>query len=290
MLVFLILIEILIQGIPNDYKYKDKILRDDTYIETLILGHSQARDALNPKYFSTSTFNFANSAQSLNYDYQILKRALKNKPELKNVILPISFFSLHFTTEDATDDQLTKNYRIYMDFDVPSIKHEYEIITGLSLKPQFSRIFDYYILNITPKISLNGFSAEEGYLDEDLVNSHAKTAFETYNEYIISGNNYNKNMLLLEKIIDLIINNNLNLILFIPPLQKPLINEIPDAYTLYITELCKSLESKNENIYFYNDFDTDDLSFKDFRDSNHLNKSGAKKFTTSFNIFMIKNL
>ncbi|MDR2410253.1 MAG: hypothetical protein LBE13_19380 [Bacteroidales bacterium] len=74
-LLFLILLEILLRNIPNDYSYKKKYL--DTQfcnIETLILGNSHSFYGIDPVYFSTNTFNAAHVSQSLDYDYEILKQ------------------------------------------------------------------------------------------------------------------------------------------------------------------------------------------------------------------------
>ena len=74
-LVVAILMEILLRNTPNDYLFKKQYLdKHSSEIETLILGSSHSFYGFNPEYFSSNTFNASHISQSLNYDFEILKK------------------------------------------------------------------------------------------------------------------------------------------------------------------------------------------------------------------------
>jgi hypothetical protein len=95
--------EVAFRAIPNDYKLKRHYLdKNALQIETLILGSSHALYGINPEYFTTKTFNGSNISQSINYDYQIIKKYEKDLKNLKTLILPLSYFTLFRKLEDGT--------------------------------------------------------------------------------------------------------------------------------------------------------------------------------------------
>ena len=74
-LILLLLIEVLTRAIPNDYTYKrDYLNNNSNIIRVLFLGNSHAYYGVNPAYINQNSFNAAYVSQSVNYDYQILKK------------------------------------------------------------------------------------------------------------------------------------------------------------------------------------------------------------------------
>ena len=113
-ILFLIGSEFLLRKIPNDYNYKANYLsKNGADIETLILGSSHTFYGLNPNYFSTKTFNAGHSSQSLDLDYLVFKKYYKKMNNLKNVIIPISYFSYPFTLNEGKSLDKITNYNIY---------------------------------------------------------------------------------------------------------------------------------------------------------------------------------
>ena len=99
-LFFFLVLEIAIRKIPNDYQLKkDYLDKNAAEINTLILGSSHTFYGLNPEYFSKKTFNAAYVSQSLDLDYEILKKYDSKLKNLKTVIVPISYFSLFETLD-----------------------------------------------------------------------------------------------------------------------------------------------------------------------------------------------
>ena len=70
-----LILEVLIQNIPNEYSYKKSYLDSNSNeIEVLFLGSSHVYYGVNPEYISANSFNASHIAQTLDYDYAILKK------------------------------------------------------------------------------------------------------------------------------------------------------------------------------------------------------------------------
>lgn len=74
----------------NLYKY-NYIHQHGKEIKTLILGHSQAANGINPWVMGDSVFNMAELSRILYYDKEILVRNISAMPNLKAVIYPLMY-------------------------------------------------------------------------------------------------------------------------------------------------------------------------------------------------------
>ena len=82
----------------HDYVQESNNLYKQRYIEqhgaeikTLILGHSQAANGINPWVMGDSVFNMAEPSRILYYDKEILKRDIEFLPNLKVVLYPLLY-------------------------------------------------------------------------------------------------------------------------------------------------------------------------------------------------------
>ncbi len=142
-------IEQTLRKIPNDYKYKADYLKENgKQIETLILGSSHTFTGLNPKLFTNKTFNAAHSAQSLDLDYKIFEQNRKYLPNLKTIIIPISYFSFTKQLNNFNQKKL-KYYSIYWKIDINNndFNLNYEIFSE-PIDVNYNRIKDYWICNL----------------------------------------------------------------------------------------------------------------------------------------------
>src|SRR5690606_38546314 len=102
--------EVFYRSVENNYTYKnERIISEYKEIETLVFGDSHAFFGINPQYFSTKTFNIANVSQSLYFDELLLKKHIDSLPQLKTVILNISFFTLS-VVDDSSEDRWRKYF------------------------------------------------------------------------------------------------------------------------------------------------------------------------------------
>ena len=116
-LIFMLIMELLLRNIPNDYSYKKNYLdQHSNEIETLFLGSSHAYYAINPEFIHSTSFNAAYFSQSLDYDIEILKKYYKQSIKLKYIVVPIDYLSLYNRLETGVESWRIKNYIIYYYF------------------------------------------------------------------------------------------------------------------------------------------------------------------------------
>ena len=99
-LIFLFsIIEINLSGIPTYLGQKKDFLESQLdQIEFLSTGLSYG-NSINPEFFDRKGFKFFNDAQDLYYDVGLIENYMNRMPNLKLVILPVSYFSLEYRME-----------------------------------------------------------------------------------------------------------------------------------------------------------------------------------------------
>lgn len=104
----------------NLYKY-NYIHQHGKEIKTLILGHSQAANGINPWVMGDSVFNMAELSRIMYYDKEILVRNISAMPNLKAVIYPLMYQLDNgaFFTQDCFREYSIKEYKSTMGISAP---------------------------------------------------------------------------------------------------------------------------------------------------------------------------
>src|SRR5690606_26316264 len=143
-----VFMEISLRNIPNDYRYKREYLVLHSHqIETLILGSSHTFYGLNPDYFSSNTFNASHISQSIDLDYEILKKYQNSFQNLKTVILPISYFTFFENLSNTDEAWRIKNYTIYYRLNSPNSLTDYSEVLSNHPKINTDKLISYYLQN-----------------------------------------------------------------------------------------------------------------------------------------------
>lgn len=114
--------EFAVRHMTSSYSFKDEWLRQNgAKVNTLILGSSHTYYGLKPELLGDSVFNLANISQSPEYDLYLLEHYLPCCPNLKKVILPISYFTYRDAELEESDAwTLCINYKVDMHLPVHS--------------------------------------------------------------------------------------------------------------------------------------------------------------------------
>lgn len=102
-----------VQESNNLYKQR-YIEQHGAEIKTLILGHSQAANGINPWVMGDSVFNMAELSRILYYDKEILVRNITKMPNLKAVIYPLMYQidnGAFFTIESFRNYSIKEYYK-----------------------------------------------------------------------------------------------------------------------------------------------------------------------------------
>gem|GEM_PF-82365 len=274
--------EICLRKIPNDYLLKRKYLdAHSNEIETLILGTSHNFYGLNPVYFRQKTFNAAYLTQSLDYDYEIIKKYQKDFRHLKTIVLDISYFSLYSRLETSF---WIKNYVLYygMYHTAGSLTHYFEILSN-SGHSNYIRFYQYYLKhNINLHSSALGWGDDYTYArHRDLVITGKKAA-ETHARDIYSERskaNFETNRNILDSIVNWAMQRNVAVILVTAPAFKSYRDALDTAQWNTTLKAAEQLAAAYSNCRYYNLSGDTAFEANDFFDADHLNETGAKKFS-----------
>lgn len=284
-----ILMEILLRNTPNDYLFKKQYLDNhSSEIETLILGSSHSFYGFNPEYFSSNTFNASHISQSLNYDFEILKKYQDKFQNLKTIVLPISYFTLFGKLEAGSESWRVKNYVIYYGMNSSKSLIVYSEVLSNRINVNFKRMVSYYLLsNSTISCSNLGWGTNYNSKNaKDLIES-GKTAAKRHTRDDINSYKYqeifNDNKLILNSIIQWCKKNNINVLLLTPPAfetyRQNLNSEQLNTTINTTSEIC----SKYDNCIYLNLLSDTNFVSRDFYDADHLSEIGAKKLSELIN-------
>ena len=281
------LIETLLRDIPNDYHNKKLLIEDKkAHIETLILGSSHAYVGLNPAVFSSPTFNLAYSSQTIDLDEKLFN-AYKNKlPKLKNVLLPISYFSYVLALEDGSSADKIKNYNIY--YSVYShthlLKNQLEILHE-SLEKNFTRFEQYYLKNQSEiKIDQNGFIAKRFIKPKMDLNERANHAIQNHQKNLqdpLIQQRIIENIQSIENIAIWCQNNQVQLVLISTPTTPNYVQQLEQKQLLHWRNTTMYLAKKYPTTITWLNYLEHNESFDsiDFQDADHLSAQGAEKLS-----------
>lgn len=276
-------LEIIVRGCDNSYRYKECWMQENCdSVQTLIMGSSHTYYGINPQHLKTKAFNLANVSQDLKFDLYLLNRYIDSCPNLKTVILPISYFTLYCEPlECGVEKFRCKYYHHYMGYNdtlsnpverleiyTPEIfqqkleKKLKEVITGKS-------DLDYNSLgwadNYTESIATKGISNEDV---EKTVKRHSYTTLEYFDE----------NISCLDAIAKLCHNKGVKLFVITTPTTPMYYNKLNGNHLKKMIAAINSVCLKYEASY-YNYLTDERFDLSHFYDADHLCDAGAEKFT-----------
>jgi hypothetical protein len=285
----LVLLEALLRIIPNNYKYKrTELLTKAQKIEILALGSSHTLYGINPEYFTMPGFNLANTSQSLNYDYKLLKKYGNELESLKVVIIPISYFSLFGNLDKGVESWRIKNYVLYYQV-TPStfnIKNYCELFND-AMYSHLSRLYRYVTHKSSITVSDTGFGLEHSSkkkIDKDASGEAASLRHTVEDwEYL----DYNKEML--QNIITYCDARNIALVFVTLPAYYTYRNRLDESQLNETVTYMTDIGELYNNVYYYNYLNDPMFIEDDFFDADHLNELGAEKLTKKLNELIMVN-
>jgi len=269
--------ELLLREIPNDYSYKrDFLNKNSSNIETLFLGSSHTYYGVNPEFIKGNSFNASHISQSIDYDYEILKKYEKNWDNLKYIAIPIDYFTLFSTLSSGIEYWRVKNYEIYYDINISfRLQDKFEI---LSMKPMINlqRIHSFYLKSKTSiTCSKSGYGIEK-WKNSSLSKAGLAAAKRHTNQDKI---NLNSNINALQSIISFSQHRNIKIIFYTSPAYYTYVSNLDKEQLQGTFKIINNLTDKNTNCTYYNFLEDNSFDSTDFRDADHLNELGANKFT-----------
>lgn len=282
-----LIIEFLLRRIPNEYTLKrDYLDKNSDMIEVLFLGGSHGRSAFNPASMAKRSFNAAQHSQSLDYDFEILKKYRNKFSNLQFIVLPVSYGTLFSKLAGGPEAWRAKSYIIYFDIVLSdNIRYHTEIMNGI-LGTQFYRLYSYYIRKID-EVNCTDLGWGKANFSNDL-NKTGIDAAKRHAEF--DDYKYFKEMTsILDSIASFAKSNNTKLIMITTPTYKSYRENLKKSQLDSTINAIRKIVSKNENCYYLNFFEDSSFYETDFRDGDHLNAKGAKKLTLRIDSILNNN-
>lgn len=287
----IILFEILLRDIPNDYSYKNDYLDSKSNeIEVLFLGSSHVYYGINPEYSKFKSFNASHISQSLNFDLAILEKYHNNWSNLKYIVIPVDYFSMFTTLMNGKEKWRVKNYSIYYNIHEESFyKCNFEIFNN-SLKTNWNRLKSSYCNNLTD-VTCNKLGWGTNYNSEnnkDLI----QTGITAAKRHTVKSNNhlcFEDNVKTLNSLIGFAKNNKVTIIFYTSPAYKTYVNNLEQKQLKKTINFVSQKTSKNSNLVYYNLLNDKSFIAEDFYDADHLNEKGAKKLTVIMDSLIVVN-
>ncbi len=276
---FLIISELALRNIPNDYSLKREFLDENAQnLKTLVLGSSHFYRGVNPQLLEQPAFNAAMVSQSLDYDLKILENYKADFKNLEKLIIPISYFSLFGSLENGVESWRAPYYNIYYGIGNP-IKFE---ILNKKGSQTLAKVFDFYFKdnNLILADSLGWGPKNVNVTLEELQFSGLEAAKRHTKKKLNLLPFQLKN---LEKIIQIANKNKWEVYLVTPPAYYSYVANLNEKQLDLTISYCEKLAQDFDNVFYYNFLQINSLEPKDFYDADHLNKEGANKFSQILN-------
>lgn len=279
LVICIILFEVLLRGIPNDYSYKRNYLDfHSKELNVLFLGSSHTYFGVNPKFIQSNCFNASHVGQSLDIDLEIFNRYVKKSDKLKYLFVPVDYFSLYNQIGVGVEKWRVKNYNLYYGINKSSrIEDYFEILNG-KFKNNIFRIVKYYKYHKTD-IACNNLGWGFKYSSKnnwDLISTGTVAArrHTKKNELF-----FKENIAILNKIVSIAKGKNIKVIFFTSPAYKTYVSQLNKCQLQTTISEVKMIASSNSNVSYFNFLNDKSFISEDFHDADHLNEIGAKKFS-----------
>ncbi len=285
----LLVLEIRLRQIPTYLSLKKELLElqlDE--IEVLSTGHSYG-DAINPRFFDRRAFNLFNDAEDLYYDIKVIEKYMDHMPQLKAVLLPISYFSLDYRLERSLWMWRAPFYKFI--FNVPPSDPFSNLQPGF-----YSHTFAYgwrevigfigtnFADKMTNKMYRDGWRevGANGLIEGKESARAGQQSIEYLDLFLKKPENFEFNIPLLHSFIEKCKSKKIEVILFTPPAFHNYYDYInPEKYQRMQDEISQIV--LKHDISYYDFLKDPRFNASDFYSIDHVNDLGAEKFSRIMN-------
>ncbi len=276
----------------TNYTYKHKqIITKYADSEILLFGNSHALYGLDPAFFERKTFNISNVSQSLYFDELLFNKHAKNLPNLKAIVLTVSYFSL--SQEDNTSEDLWRKYfyRQQMELEVPVISDFDVKKYSVSLARRFNKSVELFQEYIEKGTNVNCFENGYGMQDaSDIVDDKEEITPIIVKKHEDGLKDFTTNTKRLERIIEACKQNRITVFLVEMPVYKTYYDSLNSEKKEKITSTLEALEKKYGNAHFLKLSQDARFEAADLRDADHLTNKGAEKCSRILNDYIEERL
>lgn len=285
-LLLVVAIELYVLYYPSTFNRKANYLHANSgTAEMLVLGSSHNQNALNPEYLTLKTINLANASQDVQIDSALFFKYAPQMKSLKAVILELDYFTL----EEKNDKENFRLpwYKRFFGIELYPISFYNRVSIYASNPSFFNKLLIDAINPRKPKYRLNeyGFIVNDfpGVMKDENFDSVrlAQTAVERlkgkHRDTSLYNLNFNKAKL--NAIINYCTANKINVILLSAPMYSTYIHNEVAEKNIRKLQYIDSLKTAAPAVHYFNYENDSRFVVHDFKNDDHLNSDGAKKYT-----------
>jgi len=280
-----LVMEYLSAELPSVFKAnKEYIQRESESIETLVLGSSQMKSAVNAGGLERA-LNLASGDQHHDTDFKLLQSFQKKLPKLKTVVLEVSYshFELPHNGPDFWKNSLYLKY-----YDVNCYERATyfkDRLLYLSHPKVYSEKIIRFYTEETPSevynefgFNTNNFEGQFKTLGHDEVKIAAMPRFKINREP--NPQTFTMNTALFYRMLDSLYLKDMNVIICKAPMYKTYLPQRQTDILRRRDSVLADVLQKYPNVHLL-DQETDTIHYEvnDYWNQSHLNPNGAKKFT-----------
>ncbi|MFR9579110.1 MAG: hypothetical protein SNH80_00235 [Rikenellaceae bacterium] len=270
--------EVIIRSYENEYSYKHRyVCENGDKIETLILGSSRAYYSISPLHLAPNSFIMANAGQVLKMDMEILNQYDRNLPNLKTVIIELSYFSFRSgTVEDMNKPNRYTNYQVFMHFnggDYCSFYNNFILSNPVLYKGMLKRIKKGEIMKCDSLGQYKYFA--HNYSKINLDDNGKKMAMGQTNTNVKVAA---LNRKYLQDIILYCKRRSIRLVFYTAPVWSTYYENMGQEQYNEMQSIIAEFVG-NYNLEYYNYMNDSRFTSDDFVDAHHMSKIGAEKLS-----------
>ena len=297
LILFWIYAEIGLRYVPTSYsKLQRNFFNYRSDIEVLILGNSESQLGVAPKYFQRyKGYNLSNVSQPIYASTELVLANLEKMENLKLVVLsvgPLSFF----TTSRGHREQWREKFYYHfwgMDPEYGQPDYTWSFKTGLY---NFKTILSYAVQGFykipTPYVdAIDSTGWERGYLEysSDILNDETGEMIAKIHLDNVDFEYNHKNVEYISRLKSELDKKGVRLILIQLPKSKYYMRNVPEELIAKNNQVMDSMY-RQMDIPYYSYTNDPNYTDADFRDVNHLNYMGARKFSETLSQILEHNL
>ncbi len=287
-----ITIEILTRKIPSSATVGATILKESKdEINTLVLGASQNKRAINPEFLSQKTLNVAGTKQGYKADYYLVKDLQQQLPQLKRVILACTY--RHF--ESPSNPKNFWKYRAFLHYyNVNAFERTTyfkDRLLFLSNPDFYAKQLKAHYINKTA-YTYNKFGFQTDTIDSRFgkLNYNKIEIEKTYRpKYPPTSKVFlESNSIWFHKLIQLCQAKNLEIVISLTPVYDSYKKQREPDALMRRDSILNELTHSYNNIKLFDMENNGEFEVNDYLNENHLNARGAEKFTRTLDTFLSK--
>jgi hypothetical protein len=259
-------------------KRSDLEARADS-VKVLVLGTSEALRGINPNYFSLEGYNMANDGQSLFFDKEITLKFFDKLTSLKYVFITVSYFSLWHQVND--DDAI--GYYLFWNIRYPDLSPFNIRLYSKILFYNNQNAWGYALKNFKVDSAVGMSDGWLGYTtDMPITDSFAIKRLAVMNNIFIKNEDFSANCQYLHELVGVLTKRHIKAVFIIPPFTSVFMKYADKKRFDNTDSVLKSISTIYRCSYI-NYLGDKRFTNADFRDVDHLNLQGSKKFSKILN-------